>query len=329
MAPSDPNAIVDDKSPICIPFILERLVLHQQKQKQQQQYESQPLSSSERDNNNNDTIATPREQPKPFIVGLNGVQGVGKTTLVSALADTLQHEHGIETLVCSIDDFYLRRKDQQKLADSDPDNKLLQVRGEPGTHDMRLAAAFFSALCASRPVKVPEYDKSAHSGKGDRVPESAWKRTVNSDPARPVQVVICEGWCVGFRSLDRDEVESKYAVPGTRTLKDHKLEHLLKINESLKAYDTAITALFDAFVHIDAENTEWVYDWRLEQEVKLRRDKGTGMTDEEVVRFVDAYYPAYELFCDKLRSGLLPENPGSQLRIIVGRDRKVREVIIL
>lgn len=329
MAPSEPAALVDDKSPICIPFILERLALHQQKQQQESQSTSSPTTSDKNNNNDTHTTTTARKPPKPFILGLNGVQGVGKTTLVSALAATLQDAHGVETLVCSIDDFYLRREDQQGLADSNPGNKLLQVRGEPGTHDMALAANFFEALCAGRPVKVPEYDKSAHAGKGDRVPESAWARTVNSDPARPVQVVICEGWCVGFRSLECDEVERKYALPGTRTLKDHKLEHLLKINESLKAYDTTITALFDAFVQIDAENTEWVYDWRLEQEVKLRSDKGTGMTDEEVVRFVDAYYPAYELFCDKLRSGLLPENPGSQLRIIVGRDRKVKEVIVL
>ncbi|KAH7031208.1 D-glycerate 3-kinase [Microdochium trichocladiopsis] len=310
--------IIDDKSPICIPFILERFKLHQQRQQQS-------LAAN--------TAPTPNPPPvKPFIVGLNGVQGVGKTTLVSALSTALQ-ERGIETLVCSIDDFYLRREDQQALADEDPGNKLLQVRGEPGTHDMQLAASFFTALCKGEPAKVPEYDKSAYSGKGDRVPESQWSTTVNdpaSSPSRgPVQVVIFEGWCVGFRSLDPTEVKRKYDTPGTRTLKDHSLEHLLRVNESLRAYDAAITDLFDAFIHVDAEDTQWVYDWRLEQEVKLRQDKGTGMTDDEVVRFVDAYYPAYELFCDALRSGLFPGNPGAQLRMIVGKDRKVKEVLVL
>lgn len=45
--------------------------------------------------------------------------------------------------------------------------------------------------------------------------------------------------------------------------------------------------MLDAFVHIDAENTTYVYDWRLQQEAALRAVKGTGMTDEQVVNFVN------------------------------------------
>lgn len=37
----------------------------------------------------------------------------------------------------------------------------------------------------------------------------------------------------------------------------------------------------------DAEKTEYVYEWRLEQESALRVAKGSGMTDEQVVKFVD------------------------------------------
>lgn len=96
--------IIDDKSPICIPFILERY--------------------------KNYIALNPT---KPFIIGLNGVQGAGKTTLVKALASKLRGDEGLQTLVCSIDDFYLRREDQEALAKAHPDNKLLQVRGEPGT----------------------------------------------------------------------------------------------------------------------------------------------------------------------------------------------------
>lgn len=50
--------IIDDKSQHCIPFLLERLRVH---------------SARYRDGN------TP-----PFFLGLNGVQGAGKTVLVSA-----------------------------------------------------------------------------------------------------------------------------------------------------------------------------------------------------------------------------------------------------
>lgn len=110
----------------------------------------------------------------------------------------------------------------------------------------------------------------------------------------------------------------------------HKLAHLELVNERLGAYE-AVTGLFDAFIHIDAEDTGFVYEWRREQEVRLRREKGTGMTDEQVVRFVDAYYPAYELFSDQLRRGLFPADtqPGRQLRLVVGKDRKVRQTIVI
>lgn len=100
------SRVVDDKSPICIPFILSQIEAHRTKN---------PHSTC------------------PFVIGLNGVQGVGKTTLVRALAETLQERQGLPTLVVSIDDFYLRHEDQLALAAAHPDNALVQYRGEPGT----------------------------------------------------------------------------------------------------------------------------------------------------------------------------------------------------
>jgi D-glycerate 3-kinase len=102
---SAPPQIIDDKSPHCIPFILSRLHTYQS---------SNPS--------------------RPFIIGLNGVQGAGKTTLVSALAETLREKEGLETLVLSIDDLYLKREDQVRLAREQEGNLLVQYRGEPGLY---------------------------------------------------------------------------------------------------------------------------------------------------------------------------------------------------
>lgn len=38
----------------------------------------------------------------------------------------------------------------------------------------------------------------------------------------------------------------------------------------------------------DAEDTDWVYDWRLQQEQTLKAEKGRGMTDKGVIEFVNA-----------------------------------------
>lgn len=45
--------------------------------------------------------------------------------------------------------------------------------------------------------------------------------------------------------------------------------------------------MFDAFIHIDAAEPQWVYEWRLQAEHKLRDEKGSGMTDDQVKKFID------------------------------------------
>jgi len=75
-------------------------------------------------------------------------------------------------------------------------------------------------------------------------------------------------------------------------------------------------------VHIDAEDINYVYDWRLQQEHELKAKKGSGMSDDAVRRFVDAYMPGYELYIEALRNGV-HEDEGRQLRMVIGKDRKV------
>lgn len=320
------SRIIDDKSPKCIPFsewtpgvcsrrntltqpviVLERLKAHQEEQQQLEPYRT-------------------TEAARPFVIGLNGVQGVGKTTLVRALAETLQQRERLQTLVMSIDDFYLRHVDQLELAAAHPDNALVQVRGEPGTHDVPLLREVFESLCEGKPSLIPQYDKGAFGGLGDRLPRGKWI-PVNETGQAKVQVVLLEGWCVGFKSITPEAIEAKWKEKG-RTLHLQKLEDLNFINQQLQGYDD-ITDRFDAFIHIDAEDTEYVYEWRLQQEHQMICERGMGMTDEQVVKFVDAYYPAYELFSDGVRSGILPHRPGCQLRLVVGKDRMVIDTIII
>ncbi|KAG9243414.1 P-loop containing nucleoside triphosphate hydrolase protein [Calycina marina] len=288
-------AVTDDKSEHCIPFILSRL-----------------------------SDLNPTASGRPFIIGLNGVQGAGKTTLVSTLADTLQ-ARGLETLVLSIDDLYLTHDDQVSLAQSQPDNALMQHRGEPGTHDIQLLNSIFDSLITGGEVAIPSYDKSLFNGAGDRAPTSTWK-TVNSPGTSPIRVIILEGWLVGFHSLDPSNITSLAAKPSV-TLHTYPLSSLLFVNEKLQEYEKT-WYLFDAFIHIDAKELSYVYEWRQQQERRLR-EKEMGMTEEQVKNFVDGYFPAYEMFTEGVQAGVLKGKDGAQLRLTVGRDRKVEKVEVI
>ena len=86
------------------------------------------------------------------------------------------------------------------LLQANEGNKLLELRSNAGTHDIKLAhdtlQQLKSANSDSSEVSLVRYDKSAHSGRGDRAPKSAWQ-TVKGK----VDVVLFEGWMLGFRPL--------------------------------------------------------------------------------------------------------------------------------
>ena len=173
---------------------------------------------------------------------------------------------------------------------------------------------------------MPRYDKTAHGGRGDRVSEDRWPVVVP-----PIDVVLFEGWMTGFR-FEED--------PGKITDPD-----LLQVNEFLKAYDPGPTLLvpnltltenaplgcryeplygtFDCFVHLEAENLSYVYEWRLEAERKTRLALGekAAMTDEQVRDFVDRFMPAYRQYLPSMKADPLAR--GHHLHVIVSKDRDV------
>ena len=68
-----------------------------------------------------------------------------------------------------------------------------------GTHDVRLLLSTLKGAAevrAGEQMYVPQYDKSLHSGRGDRAPFGRWLTATG-----PVDVVILEGWMLGFTPL--------------------------------------------------------------------------------------------------------------------------------
>ncbi|KAI0368973.1 P-loop containing nucleoside triphosphate hydrolase protein [Pilatotrama ljubarskyi] len=280
----------------------------------------------------------------PLIVGVQGPQGSGKTFLTSILRDVLQAPpHNLSVAVLSLDDLYLPHDDLINVAASHPSNALLKGRGQPGTHDVPLGTELLNKLkrindpsAAGLDLELPSFDKSAFDGEGDRVPHGPMVRP-------PIDVVLFEGWCVGFYPISREELERRYAQP-VKGLEDdflqrkgYRLEDVLEINERLKDY-VSWWNLFDAFIQIrppDNHPYTYIYKWRLQQEHHMKaRNGGKGMSDEQVERFVDRYIPGYVFFGDGVVEGyeeapgkkVTPPWSGHGLRIQIGETREVVEV---
>ncbi len=238
------------------------------------------------------------KEEQGFILGINGPQGCGKTTLTKALCERFA-ESGKRALSISIDDFYLTRAEQLKLAQDHAQNPYLQQRGYPGTHDVELGARTLRSLKhGGMKVSVPRYDKSLHAGQGDRLPESEWTQIDGS-----VDVILLEGWMLGFSPVAEEQ------LPGG---------HFTDVNRLLLPYRSWHRQL-DGFLQLAPEDYRFVLDWRVEAEQKMRAQGKPGMSDSEIRAYVEKFLPAYETYLPQLEKN--PPLIRNRRRIVIGRNR--------
>jgi len=234
------------------------------------------------------------------------------------LAESNEDHAPIRVATISIDDLYLPHNQLRALATAHPDNPFLRGRGLPGTHDIALGLSLLRSLkeinrTQSNDIRIPRFDKSLFNGEGDRLPESEWTPVPG-----PIDVVLLEGWCVGFYPQTRAYIEERinevpFGLDGMFDPSAYSLEHVLDVNERLAEY-TKWWDLFDICVQISPPSeTPYlpIYKWRLEQEVDLKaRRNGQGMTDEQVKTFVDRYIPGYHFFVQTVTTGGYDQQTG-------------------
>ncbi len=222
------------------------------------------------------------EAKSALIVGINGAQGSGKSTLSSLLIRILRDCHGMKACCMSLDDFYLSKKDRQALADTV--HPLLQTRGVPGTHNIKALLDTLENLKRGFECTIPVFDKASD----DIAPINEWHKITGS-----MDIVILEGWCVGTPSQDSKSL--KQAVNELEAKYDQDGEWRRFVNKALEEQYQDVFAKIEYLIMLKAPSFERIYAWRLEQEhkmqannLKLNRAKG-GMSDEEIATFIAHY----------------------------------------
>jgi D-glycerate 3-kinase len=220
-----------------------------------------------------------RAKTTPFIFGISGGQGAGKSTLCNALAQKLV-AHNKTALTLSLDDFYLPKAARQELAERV--HPLCATRGVPGTHDVALLAHVMqnlSAASATTPLEVPRFSKS-HD---DRL-ESEMVRFCPD-------FVFLEGWCVGGHS------DCIQPTPQNAWEAAHDGAGLWKSwsQEAARAY-APLWRQCDALLLLRQENFEAVIDSRWVQEQGNAESSGIWQfADRAAVAAFCAHYESWTL----------------------------------
>jgi D-glycerate 3-kinase len=243
-------------------------------------------------------IARRAETRRPLLVGINGAQGSGKTTVCRFL-EPLLAERGLIAATLALDDLYLTHTARLGLAANI--HPLFATRGVPGTHDVALGKAILDRLLKGRPAEVPVFDKALDDRAAD-----------TRHVAGSVDIVLFEGWCVGARpqptaaltepvnALERDE--------------DPTGTWRRAVNRRLTTDYAELFARLDMLIMLKVPDFEAVRAHRRVQESKL----GTGpavMDDAALDRFLAHY--------QRLTEAMLEEMPGrADVLVEIGRDQR-------
>ncbi|TAN47966.1 MAG: hypothetical protein EPN21_16065 [Methylococcaceae bacterium] len=217
-----------------------------------------------------------RKTRQTLVVGINGGQGSGKSTLCALLQLILRQGFGLSVAGLSLDDFYKTRAERRQLADGV--HPLLLTRGVPGTHDVALALSVLAALKSAQPgdsVAIPVFDKA----QDDRCPPEQWRRFHG-----PADIVIFEGWCVAARPESAAALSRPINTLETEEDPDGRWRRY--VNAQLQGEYARLFEQLDVLLMLKVPSMEHVFQWRSLQEEKLAASLRD--TPQHATRLMDA-----------------------------------------
>lgn len=214
------------------------------------------------------------------LIGLNGAQGTGKSTLARLLCWLLEEIHGLRVAVLSLDDFYLGHAARAELARTV--HPLLQTRGVPGTHDLPSLQACIGSLRAADAhsrTRLPAFVKV----QDDLAPVSDWPQF----RGRP-DLILLEGWCVGTPPQSGEALRAPCNELERQADPDGRWREW--VNQQLAGPYAALFGEISALIQLAAPDFETVFAWRKRQEVGNAASGGAaGMNDAQLRHFIAHY----------------------------------------
>jgi len=228
------------------------------------------------------------------IIGINGAQGSGKSTLCKLLQIVLEEGFAKRVTTFSIDDIYLTHAERETRAEKI--HPLLKTRGVPGTHDVGLGLQLLTDLRgieAGESINIPVFDKSID----DRSPEEDFRQVTG-----PIDLVLFEGWCVGAKP-QRDPALA-LPVNSLERLEDPDQVWRRYVNDQLKNDYKRLFREIDFLIMLEIPEISSVMEWRSKQERKLAKASPGGhkiMDSAALQRFIMHY--------ERLTRAMLTEMP--------------------
>ncbi len=220
-----------------------------------------------------------QSKPGVLVVGINGGQGSGKSTMCIFLQLLMAQLFNRRCAILSIDDFYFSKKDRQNLAQQQ--HHLLATRGVPGTHDMALALDTLTALIDQRVTPLPKFDKATD----DALEKTQWP------VQQPIDIVLLEGWCIGATA----ETEAALINPVNQLEAEEDSDRCWRtyVNKQLATVYQPVFSMLDMLIMLKVPSMDAVYQWRQLQEQRLAEKTngiGTGIMNADQVRHFIAHY---------------------------------------
>ena len=252
-----------------------------------------------------------KEKNIPYLIGLTGGQGSGKTTLSIFIQQILKDIFKKSTVGFSIDDIYKTKEERDKAARNI--HPLCSVRGVPGTHDIELGTNTIDSLFDAQPsayTYIPSFSKILDK----HFPKENWKKY----KGRP-DFIFFDAWCGGAKPIP----ENKWKPPLNKLEKEKDPDQIWArwSNNELAGDYQKLFNRFDKLIFIQVEKMDNVYENRWLQEKTMSK----GIKDKKLLKNVmnKNQIKSFVMHYERLTRHILEEMP-DQADIVINREDKFK-----